>query len=70
MNINLQANERLIRHDDAALRYTGRTSAGSAGAKVVIEEMLVGEEASILALCDGKTIIAILKQESISKMFA
>ena len=33
MNINLQANERLIRHDDAALRYTGRTGAGSAGAK-------------------------------------
>jgi len=29
---------------------------GEAGAKVVIEERLVGQEATVLALCDGKTI--------------
>ena len=30
---------------------------GAAGSRVVLEECLVGEEASILALCDGETIL-------------
>ena len=34
----------------------GRKVFGQAGATVVIEEMLVGPEATVLALCDGKNI--------------
>jgi phosphoribosylamine---glycine ligase len=33
---------------------------GSAGSVVVIEEFLEGQEASVLALCDGKTIVPLL----------
>jgi phosphoribosylamine---glycine ligase len=33
---------------------------GSAGSVVVIEEFLQGQEASVLALCDGKTIVPLL----------
>lgn len=36
---------------------------GEAGKKVLIEEMLIGEEASILALCDGKTIIPLASSQ-------
>ncbi len=36
---------------------------GSAGSTVVVEEMLVGEEASILALTDGKTITALASSQ-------
>ncbi|GMW02483.1 MAG: phosphoribosylamine--glycine ligase [Candidatus Hydrogenedentota bacterium] len=36
---------------------------GDAGAKVVVEECLVGEEASILALSDGTTIMALLPSQ-------
>ncbi len=36
---------------------------GAAGAKVVIEELLIGEEASILALTDGKTIIPLVSSQ-------
>lgn len=42
---------------------------GSAGAKVVIEEMLVGEEASILALCDGNTIIPMVSSQDHKRVF-
>ena len=36
---------------------------GKAGRKLVIEERLEGEEASILALCDGKTITALASSQ-------
>ena len=36
---------------------------GDAGYKVVIEELLIGEEASILALCDTKTIITLASSQ-------
>ncbi len=36
---------------------------GDAGYKVVVEECLIGEEASILALCDGKNIITLASSQ-------
>ena len=36
---------------------------GAAGAKVLVEECLYGEEASILALCDGKTIVPLVSSQ-------
>ena len=38
-------------------------SFGSAGAKVVVEELLIGEEASILALIDGKTVLPLVSSQ-------
>ena len=35
----------------------GDGSMGEAGARVVIEECLVGEEASFIVLCDGKNVL-------------
>ena len=42
---------------------------GSAGAKVVIEELLLGEEASVLALTDGKTIIQMVSSQDHKRIF-
>ncbi len=36
---------------------------GDAGAKVIIEEFLVGEEASILAFADGKTVVPMMSSQ-------
>ncbi len=42
---------------------------GSAGTRVVIEEMLTGEEASILALTDGKTIVPLVSSQDHKRIF-
>ena len=42
---------------------------GSAGSKVVIEEMLTGEEASIFALCDGRSIVALAPSQDHKRIF-
>ncbi len=42
---------------------------GAAGTKVVIEEMLVGEEASVLALTDGKSIIQMVSSQDHKRIF-
>ncbi|BCV22497.1 phosphoribosylamine--glycine ligase [Moorella sp. Hama-1] len=41
--------------------FSGRF--GAAGARVVIEERLEGEEVSILALCDGETVLSLLPSQ-------
>lgn len=47
--------------DGVELCFSG--TFGEAGARVVIEEMLIGEEASILALTDGRTIISLASSQ-------
>lgn len=42
---------------------------GSAGESVVIEELLKGEEVSVLAFCDGKTIKAMLPSQDHKRIF-
>jgi phosphoribosylamine--glycine ligase len=42
---------------------------GEAGAEVVIEEFLVGEEASFFALCDGETAIALASAQDHKRAF-
>ena len=36
---------------------------GAAGAKVILEERLIGEEASILAFCDGTTVVPMIASQ-------
>lgn len=42
---------------------------GDAGAKVLIEECLIGEEASILALCDGNAIVPLVSSQDHKRVF-
>ncbi len=44
-------------------------SFGAAGSKVVIEELLTGEEASLLALTDGKTIVPLASSQDHKRVF-
>lgn len=48
---------------EAAVKACFDGAFGSAGARVVIEECLFGEEASILALCDGKSILPLASSQ-------
>jgi phosphoribosylamine--glycine ligase len=42
---------------------------GAAGNRVVIEERLLGEEASFIALCDGKTILPLASSQDHKRIF-
>ncbi|HET7452312.1 MAG TPA: phosphoribosylamine--glycine ligase [Thermoanaerobaculia bacterium] len=42
---------------------------GSAGDRVLVEEFLLGEEATLLALCDGKTALALPTAKDYKKVF-
>ncbi len=48
---------------EKALRDCFDGAFGAAGARVLLEECLVGEEASILAFCDGKTIVPLASSQ-------
>ncbi|HEX3349493.1 MAG TPA: phosphoribosylamine--glycine ligase, partial [Acetobacteraceae bacterium] len=43
--------------EDAIAEFMERKRHGAAGTSVVIEELLVGEEISLFALCDGRNVI-------------
>src|SRR5690606_30213987 len=42
---------------------------GAAGSKVVVEERISGEEASFIALCDGKTIMPLASTQDHKRVF-
>ncbi len=42
---------------------------GSAGDKILIEEMLIGEEASLMAFCDGETILPMIPSQDNKRVF-
>ena len=63
-----------ICHDDnqayAAIDYIMTKSAfGNAGSKVIIEELMVGEEASFFVLVDGKTILPLVPAQDHKAIF-
>lgn len=54
---------------EAALRDCFAGAFGDAGAEVVIEECLVGEEASLFAICDGTNIILLPAAQDHKRVF-
>ncbi len=42
---------------------------GSAGDKIIIEEMVVGEEASLMAFCDGETVLPMISSQDHKRVF-
>src|SRR6266567_4551568 len=55
---------------DAAINMMFGGGLGAAGAQVVVEEFLQGEEASFFALCDGETAIALASAQDHKRAFA
>jgi len=54
---------------EAAIRDIFGGAFGAAGAKVVLEEMLVGEEASFFAVCDGRTALPLATAQDHKRAF-
>lgn len=54
---------------DAVHKILGEKEFGSAGTKIIIEECLEGEEASILCFTDGKTIIPMASAQDHKRVF-
>src|ERR1043165_9057116 len=58
-----------IAEAEAAIDMMFGGGLGDAGAEVVIEEFLIGEEASFFALCDGETAIALASAQDHKRAF-
>src|SRR5947209_9779421 len=58
-----------ISEAEAAIDTMFSGGLGEAGAEVVIEEFLVGEEASFFALCDGETVIPLASAQDHKRAF-
>jgi phosphoribosylamine--glycine ligase len=55
---------------EAALHdMLGEGSLGAAGRRVVVEALLPGEEVSVLALCDGRSIVALAPSQDHKRIF-
>jgi phosphoribosylamine---glycine ligase len=59
----------LAEADDALARCLERREFGAAGATVVIEEFLLGEEASFFAICNGSTGVALAAAQDHKTVF-
>jgi len=58
-----------IEQAEAAIDMMFDGGLGSAGAEVVVEEFLVGEEASFFALCDGTTAVPLASAQDHKRVF-
>ena len=59
----------LVQARDALDALMEEKNFGEAGRQVVIEEFLEGEEVSILAFCDGKTVVPMVSSQDHKKIF-
>jgi len=59
----------LVQARDALNALMEEKNFGEAGRQVVIEEFLEGEEVSILAFCDGKTVVPMVSSQDHKKIF-
>jgi phosphoribosylamine---glycine ligase len=58
-----------IAEAEAAIDLMASGGLGAAGAEIVVEECLIGEEASFFALCDGETAIALATAQDHKRAF-
>jgi len=61
--------ENMVQARDALDALMEEKKFGEAGRKVIIEEFLEGEEVSILAFCDGKTVVPMVSSQDHKKIF-
>ena len=61
--------ENLVQARDALDALMDENKFGEAGRQVVVEEFLEGEEVSILAFCDGKTVVPMVPSQDHKKIF-
>ena len=61
--------ENLLEAKDALNALMDEKKFGEAGRQVIIEEFLDGEEVSILAFCDGKTVVPMVSSQDHKKIF-